>query len=116
MSEKSLIVVKFNLYVHKVLCCILCYIILCRDLAARNCLVGKNHLVKVADFGMSHLLDAEIYEARAGTEFPIKWTAPEALAYNKFSIKSDVWCKFNSIACNLGVLPCVMYSIFIKSP
>ena len=24
-----------------------------RDLAARNCLVGENHVVKVADFGLS---------------------------------------------------------------
>ena len=31
------------------------------------------------------------YEARAGARFPIKWTAPEAANYNKFSIKSDVW-------------------------
>lgn len=27
----------------------------------------------------------------AGTRFPIKWTAPEAANYSKFSIKSDVW-------------------------
>ncbi|XP_039620205.1 tyrosine-protein kinase ABL1 [Polypterus senegalus] len=62
-----------------------------RDLAARNCLVGENHLVKVADFGLSRLMTGEIYTAHAGAKFPIKWTAPESLAYNKFSIKSDVW-------------------------
>ncbi|XP_078734134.1 tyrosine-protein kinase ABL1 [Lampetra fluviatilis] len=62
-----------------------------RDLAARNCLVGENHLVKVADFGLSRLMTSDIYTARAGAKFPIKWTAPESLAYNKFSIKSDVW-------------------------
>lgn len=34
-----------------------------------------------------------IYERNnvAGAKFPIKWTAPEGLAYNKFSTKSDVW-------------------------
>jgi len=31
------------------------------------------------------------YEARVGARFPIKWTAPEAANYSKFSIKSDVW-------------------------
>lgn len=62
-----------------------------RDLAARNCLVGENHLVKVADFGLSRLMTEDTYKARAGAKFPIKWTAPESLAYNIFSIKSDVW-------------------------
>ncbi|XP_030004981.1 tyrosine-protein kinase ABL1 isoform X3 [Sphaeramia orbicularis] len=62
-----------------------------RDLAARNCLVGENHLVKVADFGLSRLMTGDTYTAHAGAKFPIKWTAPESLAYNKFSIKSDVW-------------------------
>ncbi|KAL8174725.1 UNVERIFIED_CONTAM: Tyrosine-protein kinase abl1 [Gekko kuhli] len=61
------------------------------DLAARNCLVGENHLVKVADFGLSRLMTGDTYTAHAGAKFPIKWTAPESLAYNKFSIKSDVW-------------------------
>nr|XP_015797704.2 tyrosine-protein kinase ABL1 isoform X1 [Nothobranchius furzeri] len=62
-----------------------------RDLAARNCLVGENHLVKVADFGLSRLMTGDTYTAHAGAKFPIKWTAPESLAYNTFSNKSDVW-------------------------
>lgn len=69
-----------------------------RDLAARNCLVGENHLVKVADFGLARLVNSSDkndgqseYTAHIGAKFPIKWTAPEGLAYNKFSSKSDVW-------------------------
>lgn len=62
-----------------------------RDLAARNCLVGESHLVKVADFGLARLMKDDTYTAHAGAKFPIKWTAPEGLAYNRFSTKSDVW-------------------------
>lgn len=63
-----------------------------RDLAARNCLVSDNHLVKVADFGLTRLVKPdEVYTAHVGAKFPIKWTAPEGLAYNKFTSKSDVW-------------------------
>lgn len=71
---------------------------LLRDLAARNCLVGENHLVKVADFGLSRLMTGDTYTAHAGAKFPIKWTAPESLAYNKFSIKSDVWGRCGLLA------------------
>lgn len=49
--------------------------------------------MKVADFGLSRLMTGDTYTAHAGAKFPIKWTAPESLAYNKFSIKSDVWGK-----------------------
>ena len=62
-----------------------------RDLAARNCLVSDDHLVKVADFGLARLMKDDTYTAHAGAKFPIKWTAPEGLAYNRFSTKSDVW-------------------------
>ena len=62
-----------------------------RDLAARNVLVGENNVVKIADFGLARLIKEDEYEARVGARFPIKWTAPEAANYSKFSIKSDVW-------------------------
>ena len=62
-----------------------------RDLAARNILVGKNKVVKVADFGLARVIEDSEYTARQGAKFPIKWTAPEAAMYGKFSIKSDVW-------------------------
>jgi len=62
-----------------------------RDLAARNVLVGESNTVKIADFGLARLIKEDEYEARLGTRFPIKWTAPEAANYSKFSIKSDVW-------------------------
>uniref|UniRef100_T1HWB6 Tyrosine-protein kinase n=1 Tax=Rhodnius prolixus TaxID=13249 RepID=T1HWB6_RHOPR len=62
-----------------------------RDLAARNVLVGDSNIVKIADFGLARLIKEDEYEARVGARFPIKWTAPEAANYSKFSIKSDVW-------------------------
>ena len=62
-----------------------------RDLAARNILVSENNIVKVADFGLARLIADDEYNAHEGAKFPIKWTAPEAALYNRFSIKSDVW-------------------------
>ncbi|UYV81745.1 hypothetical protein LAZ67_20002184 [Cordylochernes scorpioides] len=62
-----------------------------RDLAARNILVGEHNVVKVADFGLARIIEDSEYTARQGAKFPIKWTAPEAALYGRFSIKSDVW-------------------------
>ncbi|UJR16458.1 hypothetical protein I4U23_003360 [Adineta vaga] len=62
-----------------------------RDLAARNVLVGENGVVKIADFGLARIINEDQYVAKAGAKFPIKWTAPEAAIYGKFTIKSDVW-------------------------
>uniref|UniRef100_H2VCQ8 Tyrosine-protein kinase n=1 Tax=Takifugu rubripes TaxID=31033 RepID=H2VCQ8_TAKRU len=62
-----------------------------RDLRAANILVGDSLVCKVADFGLARLIEDNEYTARQGAKFPIKWTAPEAALYGRFTIKSDVW-------------------------
>ncbi|XP_059365521.1 tyrosine-protein kinase Fyn-like isoform X3 [Carassius carassius] len=62
-----------------------------RDLRAANILVGDGLVCKIADFGLARLIEDNEYTARQGAKFPIKWTAPEAALYGKFTIKSDVW-------------------------
>ncbi|KAI4882003.1 hypothetical protein NFI96_024136, partial [Prochilodus magdalenae] len=64
-----------------------------RDLAARNILVDDNLVCKVSDFGLSRVLedDPEAAYTTTGGKIPIRWTAPEAIQYRKFSSASDVW-------------------------
>uniref|UniRef100_A0A674AEE7 receptor protein-tyrosine kinase n=1 Tax=Salmo trutta TaxID=8032 RepID=A0A674AEE7_SALTR len=64
-----------------------------RDLAARNVLVNSNLECKVSDFGLSRVLedDPEGTYTTSGGKIPIRWTAPEAIAYRKFTSASDVW-------------------------
>ncbi|XP_043953917.1 tyrosine-protein kinase Fes/Fps [Gambusia affinis] len=63
-----------------------------RDLAARNCLVAEHKLVKISDFGMSRERDDGVYSAEGGLrQIPVKWTAPEALNYGRYTTQSDVW-------------------------
>ncbi|TTD77397.1 Ephrin type-A receptor 5 [Bagarius yarrelli] len=64
-----------------------------RDLAARNILVNSNLVCKVSDFGLSRVLedDPEAAYTTRGGKIPIRWTAPEAISYRKFTSASDVW-------------------------
>ena len=62
-----------------------------RDLATRNCLVGQNFVVKIADFGMSRsLYEDSYYRVRGRAMLPIRWMASESF-YGRFSEKTDVW-------------------------
>lgn len=36
-------------------------------------------------------LRLSVFPMFVGAKFPIKWTAPEAALYGRFTIKSDVW-------------------------
>ncbi|XP_032876956.1 ephrin type-A receptor 7 isoform X1 [Amblyraja radiata] len=64
-----------------------------RDLAARNILVNSNLVCKVSDFGLSRIVedDPEAVYTTTGGKIPVRWTAPEAIQYRKFTSASDVW-------------------------
>ena len=46
---------------------------------------------QVGDFGMARDLIDDTYYTSKGGKIPVKWTAPEALLYKKYSTASDVW-------------------------
>ncbi|XP_068188976.1 ephrin type-B receptor 2-like isoform X2 [Antennarius striatus] len=66
-----------------------------RDLAARNILVNSNLVCKVSDFGLSRFIEDDTsdptYTSALGGKIPIRWTAPEAIQYRKFTSSSDCW-------------------------
>lgn len=62
-----------------------------RDLATRNCLVGRDFVVKISDFGMSrNLYESFYYRVHSRLSLPIRWMAFETF-YGRFSVRSDVW-------------------------
>lgn len=90
-----------------------------RDLAARNCLIDFENSVKISDFGMSReeeeyigmviyayiiLVLNNLFPVSDGMkQIPVKWTAPEALNFGKYTSLCDVW--------SYGIL---MWEIFSK--
>uniref|UniRef100_A0A8C3NUW1 Discoidin domain-containing receptor 2 n=1 Tax=Cyanoderma ruficeps TaxID=181631 RepID=A0A8C3NUW1_9PASS len=63
-----------------------------RDLATRNCLVGKHYTIKIADFGMSrNLYSGDYYRIQGRAVLPIRWMSWESILLGKFTTASDVW-------------------------
>ncbi|KAK5870010.1 hypothetical protein PBY51_024676 [Eleginops maclovinus] len=63
-----------------------------RDLATRNCLVGKSYTIKIADFGMSrNLYSGDYYRIQGRAVLPIRWMSWESILLGKFTTASDVW-------------------------
>ncbi|XP_044758966.1 discoidin domain-containing receptor 2-like isoform X2 [Coccinella septempunctata] len=62
-----------------------------KDLAARNCLVGKRYEIKISDFGSCRQIYSSDYCQIAGSLLPLRWMAWESVISGHFSSKSDVW-------------------------
>uniref|UniRef100_A0A1I8PC28 Protein kinase domain-containing protein n=1 Tax=Stomoxys calcitrans TaxID=35570 RepID=A0A1I8PC28_STOCA len=63
-----------------------------RDLAARNVLLAEGHICKISDFGLTRdVYEDDAYLKRSRERVPVKWMAPESLADNVYTSKSDVW-------------------------
>jgi predicted Ser/Thr protein kinase len=60
-----------------------------RDLAARNILLQHGE-PKISDFGMSRIIKASEGQTKSNIG-PIRWMAPESLANQTYSTKTDVW-------------------------
>merc|ERR1712126_753443 len=63
------------------------------DLAARNCLVGDNLVIKISDFGLTRDVYLNDYYTDNDGERPrpIRWMAPESITHRRFTSQSDVW-------------------------
>ncbi|KAK8783997.1 hypothetical protein V5799_009632 [Amblyomma americanum] len=63
-----------------------------KNLAARNCMLNEDLVVRVADFGMSRdIYEKDYYSGdNTKTKLPVRWMAPESLEKDIHSHKTDV--------------------------
>ena len=57
-----------------------------------NLYLCARDFLQIGDFGMArNLMDETYYQSTENRPLPVKWMAPEALLYRKYSSASDVW-------------------------
>lgn len=62
------------------------------DLATRNILIGDGFVLKISDFGMARDISGKEYLRKSQKDhIPVKWTSPEALKENLYTVKNDIW-------------------------
>ncbi len=54
--------------------------------------MGELDVVKIGDFGLAKILQGGRFMVDRESQFPIKWTAPEAATKKEYTTKSDVVC------------------------
>jgi len=63
-----------------------------RDIAARNCVISSQLVVKISMLSLSQEgFPEDYYREEQGRVIPLRWMSPEALFSDHFSLKSDVW-------------------------
>ncbi|KAK4877698.1 hypothetical protein RN001_010204 [Aquatica leii] len=63
-----------------------------KDLAARNCLVGRGYLIKVADIAICKVQYRKDYAEIGGRPpAPIRWLPWESILLDRYSCSSSVW-------------------------
>ncbi|VDI57645.1 focal adhesion kinase 1 [Mytilus galloprovincialis] len=56
-----------------------------------SCLSSHCLLLKLADFGLSRVVEEQSYYKASKGKLPIKWMAPESINFRRFTTASDVW-------------------------
>ncbi|XP_055874257.1 uncharacterized protein LOC106052215 isoform X2 [Biomphalaria glabrata] len=64
-----------------------------KDVAARNCMVDENGLVKLSDasFSWDFYPDEYVYDKQRERYLPLRWMAPESLSDGYYDMRTDVW-------------------------
>ncbi|KAH9524886.1 hypothetical protein Btru_028172 [Bulinus truncatus] len=64
-----------------------------KDVAARNCMLDMNDVVKLSDasFSWDFFPDEYVYDGQRERYLPLRWMAPESLSDGYYDKRTDVW-------------------------